>query len=101
MQLDLRVDERDESKAPEPMSPIRDDGALGPAEDLDREPGGFPHPAMAITAGFAIGIAGLLMFALFDRSVAASVLCVLVIPIVILFLRRESTRERDSIHPSR
>src|SRR5262245_22786294 len=28
---------------PEPMSPIRDDHALGPTEDLDREPDGVPH----------------------------------------------------------
>ncbi len=100
MQLDLHVNER-ESKEPEPMSPVRDDSALGPREDLDRTPGGFPHPAMAMTAGFASAIAGLLLFALIGRSVAAVVLCLLLIPVAILLLKRESSRERGSTHPSR
>ena len=100
MHLALLVNER-ESKEPEPMSPVRDDDALGSREDLDRTPGGFPHPAMAMTAGFAIAISGLLLFALIERSVAAVVLCVLLIPVAILLLKRESSRERGSLHPSR
>lgn len=98
MHLDVAVNER---KEPEPMSPVRDDNALGPREDLDRTPGGFPHAAMAMTGGFAIAIAGLLLFALIGRSLAAVVLCVLLIPVAIFLLKRESSRERGSIHPSR
>lgn len=88
-------------KEPEPMSPVRNDSALGPTEDLDRMPGGFPHPAMAATAGFAILIAGLILYALIGHSVAALVLIALAIPVAIVLLRRESSRERTSRHPSR
>lgn len=100
MHVALGVNKR-ESKRPEAMFPPRNDGVVRPPEDRDRKPGGFPHPMMAVTAGLAIGSAGLLLLALSDRSVAAAVLCVLLIPIVIVLMKRESGRERDSIHPSR
>jgi hypothetical protein len=100
MHLALGVNER-EAKEPEPMSPVRDDSALGPREDLERTAGGFPHPAVALTVGFAIAIAGLLLFALIGRSVVAVVLCILLIPVAIVVSRRESSRERGSLHPSR
>ncbi|MEP6864292.1 MAG: hypothetical protein ABJE66_26970 [Deltaproteobacteria bacterium] len=90
-----------ETREPQPVSPVRDESALGPGEDLDRKPGGFPHAMIAATAGFAIVLAGLVLFALIDRSVAALIFCALLIPVTILLLRRESSRERNSIHPSR
>lgn len=43
-----------------PMSPVRDDTALSPAEDLDREPDGIPHSVIAGTAGMLFVIAALL-----------------------------------------
>jgi hypothetical protein len=84
-----------------PVSPVRDDRALGPTEDLDRKPDGFPHPAMAETAGFAIAISGLLLYGLVERSAAALVLCAALVPLMIFLVTREATRKRDPIHPSR
>ena len=38
-------------------SPVRDDEALGPTEDLDREPDGMPHQVIGLTALFSVMLA--------------------------------------------
>lgn len=70
-------------------------------EDPDRKPGGFPHSAIAMTAGFVIVIAGLLLYGLIKQSLVMLVVCALLVPVFILVLRREASKERDAIHPSR
>src|SRR5262245_926663 len=88
-----------------PMAPVRDDSALGPTEDLDRQPDGAPHEVIGLTALFSVLLAMLVavMFAT-GRTlghVAAIVLAVLAIPVVVSVLRKRAARERDQLHPSR
>jgi hypothetical protein len=56
---------------------------------------------MAMTAGFVIVIAGLLLYGLIKQSLVILVVCALLVPVFILVLRREASKERDAIHPSR
>jgi len=87
------------------VSPVRDDRALGPDEDLDREPDGVPHSVVGLTAGFSAVLALLVgfMFLAGDTTVKiAAVLLVLVaIPALVSGLLRKANRERDTAHPSR
>ena len=56
---------------------------------------------IAMTAGLVIVIVGLLLYGLMKQSVVMLVVCALLVPVLILVLRREASRERDVIHPSR
>jgi len=86
-------------------SPVRDDDALGPTEDLDREPDGMPHQVIGLTALFSVMLAMLIAFmVLFGGTVsrvAAIILAVLAIPVLVSTLRGKAARERSTLHPSR
>lgn len=87
------------------VSPVRDDEAVGPTEDLDRQPDGVPHSVVGLTAFFSVLLAMLVgfMFAAGGTAgrVAAVVLALLAIPVIVSSLRRRADRERDQLHPSR
>lgn len=86
-------------------SPVRDDAALGPTEDLDRQPDGVPHAVVGLTALFSVMLAMLIAFMFLGGGtisrIAAVVLAVLAIPVIVSTLRRKAIRERDHLHPSR
>lgn len=86
-------------------SPVRDDEALGPTEDLDREPDGVPHHVIGLTALFSVMLAMLIAFMVLAGGtvsrVAAVILALLAIPVLVSTLRRRATRDRDQLHPSR
>ncbi len=87
------------------MSPVRDDDALGPTEDLDREPDGMPHGVLGMTAFFAVVVAMLIMFMFLTGKtvghVAAIILALLAIPTIVSTMRKRADRSRDHLHPSR
>mgnify|MGYP001794443818 CR=1 FL=1 len=70
-------------------------------EDVNRKPGGFPHRMIAATALLVVLTVGLLFIALRASSIAAFVMAAVVVVVGIIVVRRESSRERDHIHPSR
>jgi hypothetical protein len=86
-------------------SPVRDDDALGPTEDLDREPDGVPHHVIGLTALFSVMLAMLIAFMVLAGGtvtrVAAVLLALLAIPFLVSTLRKRADRDRDSLHPSR
>ena len=86
-------------------SPVRDDEALGPTEDLDREPDGVPHHVIGFTALFSVMLAMLIAFMVLAGGtvsrVAAVFLALLAIPVLVSSLRNKAARDRDSLHPSR
>lgn len=86
-------------------SPVRDDEALGPTEDLDREPDGVPHHVIGLTALFSVMLAMLVGFMILAGGtvsrVAAIILAVLAIPVLVSSLRRKAATDRDHLHPSR
>jgi hypothetical protein len=88
-----------------PKAPVRDDEALGPTEDLDREPDGVPHSVIGLTAFFTVVVAMLVAFMFLSGRtvghVAAIMLAVLVVPVIVSTLRKKADRERDHLHPSR
>jgi len=88
-----------------PRNPVRVDSALGPTEDLDREPDGAPHSVIGLTALFSVMLAILVGFMFLaggtTLKVAAIVLVLLAIPTLVSSLRKKATRERDQLHPSR
>jgi hypothetical protein len=88
-----------------PKNPVRVDEALGPTEDLDREPDGVPHHVIGYTAGFSVMLAllvGLMFLAGTTTSrVMALVLVALAVPTVVSVLRTRAARDRDHLHPSR
>jgi hypothetical protein len=88
-----------------PKSPVRVDEALGPTEDLDREPDGVPHAVIGYTAGFSVMLAllvGLMFLAGNTTSrVMAVLLVILAVPTVVSSLRKRAERDRDHLHPSR
>lgn len=86
-------------------SPVRDDEALGPTEDLDREPDGVPHHVIGLTALFSVMLAMLVAFMVLTGGtvsrIAAVVIALLAIPVVVSTLRGKAARSRDTLHPSR
>jgi hypothetical protein len=86
-------------------SPVRDDSALSPTEDLDRQPDGVPHAVIGLTALFSVMLAMLVAFMFFSggtiSKVASVVLALLAIPVLVSTMRRKASRERDQLHPSR
>jgi hypothetical protein len=88
-----------------PHSPVRDDDALGPTEDLDREPDGAPHAVIGLTAFFSVIVAMLVCFMFVTGKgvgqVAAVLLALLAIPVIVSSLRKKADRDRNRLHPSR
>jgi hypothetical protein len=88
-----------------PHSPVRDPDALGPTEDLDREPDGAPHSVIGLTAFFSVLLAMLVGFLFVSRKpvdMAAAVLLVIIaVPVIVSTLRKKAERDRDHLHPSR
>ena len=86
-------------------APVRDDAALGPTEDLDRQPDGVPHAVVGLTALFSVMLAMLVAFMFIAGGtvsrVAAIVLALLAIPVLVSTLRAKANRDRNSLHPSR
>lgn len=84
---------------------MRDDEALGPEEDLDRDPDGVPHSTIGFTAFFSVLLAMLVAFMfLTGKAVtqgAAVVLLLVAIPILVKTLGKQADRQRDHLHPSR
>lgn len=85
-------------------APVRDDHALGPTEDLDRELDGVPHDVVGLTFLFSVLLA-LLCGAIFVTGetgrVAALLLAAIAIPVLVTRLSNRAARERDHKHPSR
>jgi hypothetical protein len=88
-----------------PQAPVRDDEALGPTEDLDREPDGMPHAVIGLTAFFSVLVAMLVAFMFLTGKaighIAAIALALLAIPVIVSTLRKKAARDRDRVHPSR
>lgn len=87
------------------QAPVRDDDALGPTEDLDREPDGVPHHVIGLTALFSVMLAMLVAFMVLSGGtvsrVAAVILALMAIPVLVSTLRGKAARDRDPLHPSR
>ena len=91
--------------SPEAHGPVRDARALGPTEDLDRQPDGVPHKVVGLTAGFSVVLA-LLVAALVITGhtmgvVAALLICAAAIPLLVGSMRKKAATHRDQLHPSR
>ena len=88
-----------------PKAPVRDDSALAPDEDLDRELDGAPHSVIGLTALFSVMLAMLIAFLFLSGKVvdmvAAVLLAVFAIPVLVTSLRKKAERDRDHLHPSR
>jgi hypothetical protein len=84
---------------------VRDDDALGPTEDLDREPDGVPHHVIGLTALFSVMLAMLVGFMILAGGtvsrIAALILAALAIPVLVSTLRRKADSDRVQLHPSR
>lgn len=95
----------DTTTRPEIQSPVVDPEALGPGEDVEREPGGAPHAVIGLTVlvlvGFALAIGALLAVGGPAGLVAAIVLAVVGAPMAIAALRRSAAAQRDRRHASR
>jgi len=87
------------------QAPVRDDDALGPTEDLDREPDGVPHHVIGLTALFSVMLAMLVAFMVLTGGtvsrIAAVILVLMAIPVLVSTLRGKADRDRDRLHPSR
>jgi hypothetical protein len=87
------------------QAPVRDDDALGPTEDLDREPDGVPHHVIGLTALFSVMLAMLVAFMVLTGGVvsrvAAVIIALMTIPVLVSTLRGKADRDRDQLHPSR
>ena len=88
-----------------PKAPVRDDTALAPDEDLDREPDGAPHSVIGLTAFFSVLLAMLVAFLFLSGKavdmVAAVLLVIFAVPVLVTSLRKKAERDRDHLHPSR
>jgi hypothetical protein len=88
-----------------PRAPVRDDSALGPTEDLDRDLDGIPHDVVGLTAFFSVLLAMVLTFMFLAGHtvgrVAAVIIALAAIPVLVTTLRKRAERHRDHLHPSR
>ena len=88
-----------------PRNPVRDDEAVGPTEDLDRQPDGVPHAVVGLTALFAVMLAMLVAFISLAGGtvghISAIVLALIATPVIVSSLRKRAARTRDHLHPSR
>jgi hypothetical protein len=79
--------------------------ALGPHEDLERQPDGVPHLVIGLTALYSVALAAMLI-GIFHSGAAlgtgvAVTIAVIAIPLLVFKLRAKADRERDHDHPSR
>ena len=68
-------------------SPVRDDSALGPTEDLDRDPDGVPHVVIAAVLVGTFAVAGLVLLALsghVGRYLGATLGAIVAFPILLV-----------------
>jgi len=88
-----------------PHNPVRDPDAIGPTEDIDREPDGAPHSVIGLTALFSVLLAMLVGVLFITRKpvdmVAAVLLVIIAVPVLVSTLRNKAERDRDQLHPSR
>ncbi len=88
-----------------PKAPVRDDSALAPDEDLDREPDGVPHDVIGFTAFFSVMLAMLVAFMFLTHNHvvqgAAVVIIAIAVPVMVSTLGKRADRDRDHLHPSR
>ncbi len=88
-----------------PHNPVRDPDAVGPTEDLDREPDGAPHGVIGLTALFSVLLAMLVAVLFITRKpvdmAAAILLVIFAVPVLVSTLRKKAERDRDHLHPSR
>lgn len=86
-------------------APIRDDRALGPTEDLDRQPDGVPHDVIGLTFLFSIVLAllcgGIFMSGGVVGHIAGPLIALIAIPVIVMSLSKRAARERDPHHPAR
>ena len=88
-----------------PHAPIRDDSALAPTEDLDREPDGVPHAVIALLVLGSLVVAALLLVLIsghVPRHPGARLVAIIAIVaggVVFALLRR--TWRRPGPHASR
>jgi hypothetical protein len=92
-------------REPQIESPVPDPDALGPGEDIEREPDGAPHAVIGWTAFTIVGIALILGALMAVGGAAALVTAIIVVvfgaPAAIVALRRAADSRRDQQHPSR
>jgi len=85
--------------------PIRDERALGPTEDLDRQPDGAPHGVVGLTAGFsvvlAVLVAGMMLTGHIIGVIAGVIIALIAIPVLVGGMRKKAASNRDQLHPSR
>lgn len=88
-----------------PKAPVRDDQALAPDEDLDREPDGVPHDVVGFTAFFSVLLAMLVAFMFLTHNHvvqgASVVIALIAIPVLVSTLGKRANRDRNHLHPSR
>lgn len=86
------------------ISPVGNDGSLGPHEDLDRAPDGVPHDVVGLSALFSVLFAAVVLGMWLSGPtgrIAAVAICLVGVPMLVSNLRQRSDRERDHQHPSR
>jgi hypothetical protein len=85
--------------------PLDSDARIGVAEDVDREPDGFPHNTIGLTLAFAVIFAILLIVVFastgFAGRTAILLLALFGLPILVLKLSAHASKARDRVHPSR
>lgn len=89
-----------------PNSPVRDDAALGPTEDLDREPDGVPHRVigLALLASLVLAAIVLLLLSGHTSRHPGAVLALVVAVPATIFLSialGRAWRKPGAPHPSR
>ena len=89
-----------------PNSPVRDDAALGPTEDLDREPDGVPHVVVALAllgSGMLAGIVLLLLSGQAPRHPGALLALIFAVPgtFALAVALGRAWRKAGAPHPSR
>jgi drug/metabolite transporter (DMT)-like permease len=62
---------------------------------------GFPHRSLALLAFVVVALAASLMVALHRESTAAVVALVVSVPVVIVLLAQNATRNRNRVRPAR
>jgi Flp pilus assembly protein TadB len=87
------------------LSTVRDDGSLGPSEEVDRiDPDGVPHDVVGLSALFSVLFAAVVLGMWLSGPtgrIAAVAICMVGVPMMVSNLRQRSERERNQHHLSR
>ena len=88
-----------------PHSPVRDDAALGPTEDLDRQPDGVPHRVIGLALLGSLVLAAIVLLLLSghaSRHPGAVVALLVTIPsaIAVAIALGRAWRKPGASHPS-